>query len=864
MLTVKAPIELKCQAPVVSSWEGFYHKISGNYQLMSSRIEQEDLLHLLSVPPEIYIGEGGMTSLVNNTRIQNNQETKLEIVNNLLNRIVLTDNVNMTYQDRTYITEVLNKLGIQNVSQFMSQVTRLKQKTQNTEQLISLYWNHLEELNQVVQEYSQSEKAGKDVTEQYESQTNLHLHETIMSRLQTGAVYQILQNFIGGSSSNSQYVSNQELQITEQKRVAANILLNQLRNVVQEEKTPLIYRNENYYETMNLEEDQVTQDTVNTQITSAVLLSLIDNLYFSRFEKQLRSHDTWLNLEHALYQTMENTLWRLKNESASHFDTLENRQDLAVYQSQVYEQELQAVYRLLALGQEEPVTARVRETNVVFHEPGEENVYLREAWLQHPVAEAFEGTEEGLPEEGKAMLTQQHQLQIQKQVERYMEITRLRQRTESLQADFGERRQAFGDALTDQEKERKEGSVSEEEKRMREVARESYPLQYLNLQHRQASEEGEGGEPRQETDSRQEEGIRLERETKSLLSEYRERLTKRQPVIHQQETRNQILTEFYESPFHQNMSEQKEELPAVLKTPKAPEQVSVTEEKEVLQTLINKEENLEAVEQKIRQINQQNIENFNRYQEILQQQGQTEQKARPSVQRMRQESLKALQNPAQLIEEYRQETKVRQEQRLEHFQKFSQILPEETKRIYERLEQYQSSKGHTAGQEDVAENNIGLLLHDIQQIERESRTQEQISERETEQINRISETVLEKWEEGKRTEPRTQTRTEQEQTSVSLVHKSVENQIDEEMLEQILNQNRTTREKVQVEEQEREEKQVRHTTIHRQEQNTLIKEAEDLTELIQRGVQRQIGNISDQVYSKLEKRLQNEKKRRGY
>ncbi len=399
---------------------------------------------------------------------------------------------------------------------------------------------------------------------------------------------------------------------------------------------------------------------------------------------------------------------------------------------------------------------------------------------------------------------------------------------------------------------------------MREGARESYPLQSLNLQHRQASEEGEGGEPRQETDSRQEEGIRLERETKSLLSEYRERLTKRQPVIHQQETRNQILTEFYESPFHQNMSEQKEELPAVLKTPKAPEQVSVTEEKEVLQTLINKEENLEAVEQKIRQINQQNIENFNRYQEILQQQGQTEQKARPSVQRMRQESLKALQNPAQLIEEYRQETKVRQEQRLEHFQKFSQILPEETKRIYERLEQYQSSKGHTAGQEDVAENNIGLLLHDIQQIERESRTQEQLSERETEQINRISETVLEKWEEGKRTEPRTHTRTEQEQTSVSLVHKSVENQIDEEMLEQILNQNRTTREKVQVEEQEREEKQVRHTTIHRQEQNTLIKEAEDLTELIQRGVQRQIGNISDQVYSKLEKRLQNEKKRRGY
>ncbi len=862
MLTVKAPIELKCHSHAVSSWDGFYHRISGNYQLMSSRIDKEDLFHLLSVPPEIYIGEGGMTSLVNNTRVQNNQETKLEIVNNLLNRIVLTENVNMTYQDRTYITEVLNKLGIQNVSQFMSQVARLKQKTQNTEQLISLYWNHLEELNQVVQEYSQSEKAGKDVTENYESQMNLHLHETIMSRLQTGAVYQILQNFIGRSSNNSQYVSNQELQITEQKRVASNILLNQLRNVVQEEKVPLIYKHENYYETMNLEEDQITQEAVNTQIASAVLLNLIDNLYLSRFERQLKSQDTWLNLEHALYQTVENTLWRLRNESTSYLDTRENRQNLAVFQSQVYEQEIQAIYRLLALGQEEPVTARGRETNVVFHEPGQENVYFKEVPLQYPVTEAGEGEEELLPEKKETMLIQQYQLQIQRQVERYIEITRLRQRTESLQADFGERRQTFGDDPAGREKERGEGSFSKEEKAIR--AEESGPalLQSLSLQHRQNLEESEGGESRKETDSGQGAQVRLERETKNFLSEYRERLAESRPVIYQQENRNQILTEFYESPFSQ--SEQTEEPPAVLSHPKTSQQFSVTEENEVWQTLVNNEENLEAMEQRLRQINQQNIENFNRYQKILQQEGQTEQGARPSVSKMRQESLKALQNPAQLIEEYRQETKMRQEQKMEHFQKFTQLLPEETKRIYERLEQYQSSNGHTTGQGDVTGNNLGLLLHDIQQIEREIQTQEQISERESTQVNRMSEKALVKWEEGKRAEPRTQTRTEREQTNVSLVHKSVENQVDEEMLGQILNQNRTISRKVQVEEQEKEEKQIRHTTIHRQEQSTLVKEAEDLSELIQRGVQRQIGNISEQVYSKLEKRLQNEKKRRGY
>ena len=79
-----------------------------------------------------------------------------------------------------------------------------------------------------------------------------------------------------------------------------------------------------------------------------------------------------------------------------------------------------------------------------------------------------------------------------------------------------------------------------------------------------------------------------------------------------------------------------------------------------------------------------------------------------------------------------------------------------------------------------------------------------------------------------------------------------------------MEQNRTLSSKVQVTEQEEAEKQVVRTTVHHQAQHTLVKETEDLTELIQKGVQRQIGTISDQIYTKLEKRLQNEKKRRGF
>ena len=354
MLTVKAPIELKCQTGMVSSWEGFYHRIRGNYEMISMGIDREDLLHVVAAPPEVYIGEGGMTSLVNQTSIQNSQETKLEVINNLLNRVALTENVDLTYQDRVYITDVLKKLGIQNVSQFMSQVARMKQETRTTEQLISLYWNHLEELTQLVEEYRHEEKTSEAVTENVRNQQEIHLHEDIMNRLQTGALYQILHNFYSSYNGSSQYMASQELQITEQKRVASNILLNQLKNVVQSQKVPFVYRHQNYYETMDVEESQITSQAVSTQITSAVLLNLIDNLYFSWFERQRGEGQTWLNIENALYQTADNTLWRMKNETSNQFLTRDRKEMLSEYQRQVYEQEVQAIYQLLTLSREVP------------------------------------------------------------------------------------------------------------------------------------------------------------------------------------------------------------------------------------------------------------------------------------------------------------------------------------------------------------------------------------------------------------------------------------------------------------------------------------------------------------------------------
>ena len=247
MLTVKAPIELKCRAGIVPSYEGFVRRITGNYEMMSATVTGEDLLHLVTEPPEVFFAEGSVSTVLNQTNIYQNQETKLEILNQLLNRITVDAGMRITYQDRVYITDMLQKLGIKNVQQFMHQVTQLKEETKNTTELIDYYWNHMEQLQELIQSYKESREEKTENSEYRQEDNILHLHQDIMNRLQTGSIYQIVSNFNHNSSASADYISGDELQSAEYYRITRNILLNTLENEAKGEKMPLEYRHENYY-----------------------------------------------------------------------------------------------------------------------------------------------------------------------------------------------------------------------------------------------------------------------------------------------------------------------------------------------------------------------------------------------------------------------------------------------------------------------------------------------------------------------------------------------------------------------------------------------------------------------------------------
>lgn len=358
MLKIKAPIELKCRTGIVPSYEGFARRITGNYEMMTTAITGEDLLHLVTEPPEVFFAEGSVSTILHQTNISQNQENKLEILNQLMNRITVDSGLHITYQDRVYITDMLQKLGVKNVQQFMHQVTQLKEETKNQTELIDYYWNHMEQLRKVIQEYRENREEKTENTQYQQEENILHLHQDIMNRLQTGSIYQIIANFQHNPSFQAEYISGDELRSAEYYRITRNILLNTLENEAKGENLPLEYRHENYYEEAFSDTEEITEQKITNRIAAAVLLQLADNIYQNRHESTERKGDTWYTVSNAFYRSAENTMNRLHSNFVQQYYRNDRAGDYLVHLNEDYRQELALLDRIVSIRETSGVPER--------------------------------------------------------------------------------------------------------------------------------------------------------------------------------------------------------------------------------------------------------------------------------------------------------------------------------------------------------------------------------------------------------------------------------------------------------------------------------------------------------------------------
>ena len=291
MITLKAPIELKNRTDFVKDHEAFGERIAGNYSLIGLEIGAEELLHIVSSPPEIYVAEGGATTIVGNTLFTSRNEEKLDIINNMLNRIMLSVNTELSYQDRAYITDALYKIGIRDDRKFMSEVRQMMEESRLEEEFINDY--RQQESTIIPKRLSRyREKRALPLADEREI-----LRETL-STLREASV-----------QSESETI----------RREGAEIILRETEGITPETETEgrlteriresVSYEARNIYE-RELRSERLKEAAVTETINAAVLFDIVKNLYHTGYERITRSN-AWTEYRGALYRSSENTINRV-------------------------------------------------------------------------------------------------------------------------------------------------------------------------------------------------------------------------------------------------------------------------------------------------------------------------------------------------------------------------------------------------------------------------------------------------------------------------------------------------------------------------------------------------------------------------
>lgn len=316
MLTLTEPIKLNTGVPITTVSDGLSERIRGNYSLMSAEVTPKELLLLTASQDAPLIEEGNVTNVTLNAGGKHISSMTLEILNQVVNRILLYERPDFTYQDTVYVTTVLQKLGITDAREFMKQVRLLREENVSVHALLKTYQNHSALLSAVFQRLGAMEKGGRPTqagAEDMGERSRYFLHNEIYSRLSTARIYRILHEY--QQNWNAFYGSTlrqSEMQTAEQFRVSNEISVWQEKKNVLPGTRIFLQNHENRYETGDGMEPPRTEQQVLTQGAAAALLSLTDNVMISRMELLMNRSDFWLDVRTAVSQAAENSLFRFQ------------------------------------------------------------------------------------------------------------------------------------------------------------------------------------------------------------------------------------------------------------------------------------------------------------------------------------------------------------------------------------------------------------------------------------------------------------------------------------------------------------------------------------------------------------------------
>lgn len=352
MLTMGKPMRLTCAEPMGMRGEMFGERIRGNLRQMQGRFTPADILHFLSAPPEFYIAETGMTTLVNQRDGVEIENLELSLVNNLLNRILVSGQLQFCYQDRVFVENILKKLGVADVREWIRQVRMIKEETEAVNELLSLYEAGRDTIRQI-QEYGREQAESQKVREEERTQESkeaeaiLRFSTAVLNRLQTAAVYREVSRYTAFRFGDRTKIERRELSFGEQDIAASYLTLHEFRKQMLQHDSNMVYHLSGRYEALDVSHTDEIDRRMAEYLLQTALLQAISQLFHIRYTDFSR-HTGWRHeFMDALHVSVRNTFQRLAGFSERTFLTTHDRE--AYHRTVQYfdRQEIRALKTLL-------------------------------------------------------------------------------------------------------------------------------------------------------------------------------------------------------------------------------------------------------------------------------------------------------------------------------------------------------------------------------------------------------------------------------------------------------------------------------------------------------------------------------------
>lgn len=354
MLTMGGPIPLKSARDVGTLGGMFGERIRGNYEQMQGRINPVEILHFLSAPPELYVAATDMTTLVNQQNGTEIKNLELSLVNNVLNRILVSDHMEFTYQDRVFVENILKKIGVTDVREFIRQVQRIKEETGTVRELLTLYESGRDTLK-AIQEYRVKHTQMQRIQEKKEEKGEGELEAAdrmaavVLKRLRTNDIYREVGRYAAFRFGSRTMLDRFELSFGEQSIAASYLTLNDYRSRVFEQGPNTVYNLPERYEAWHLNlTDENHGQFINNFLRTA-LLHAVGQIFHLRYTEFKKNTGLWHEFTDALHVSVRNTFQRFENLSAMSSFTIQDREAYHRTVQHFERQEISALKHLFAI-----------------------------------------------------------------------------------------------------------------------------------------------------------------------------------------------------------------------------------------------------------------------------------------------------------------------------------------------------------------------------------------------------------------------------------------------------------------------------------------------------------------------------------